>query len=159
MSPLYNDHFSGHMEGGDPRTPLTSAGGCVWPTVPAWRYKLSSDDATGVLQVLNWDSIIVQKDTPGIAHDYCNYTMIRGPFGIFYAALDKLTAPDGDGYSWNINIVAYFCGTLLKKINFKKRKCNHDFLIGNIWCPGYEGATGDTFRAEQVEFDHWEPPG
>jgi hypothetical protein len=158
MSPLYNDHFSGHMEGGDPRTPLTVAGGCVWPTVPAFRYKLSSDNATGILQILNWDSIIVEKNTPGIAHDHCNYAMIRGPVGIFYAAMDKLARPDRQGYTWHVTIIASICGMLLKEIPFPRRKCNHNFVIGNIWCPGYQGSTGDTFRAEQVEFDHLEPP-
>lgn len=156
--PLYDDHFSGHLEHGDPRTPLTAAGACVWPTMPAHRYLLSSTDAYGILSPINGQGILVEKDTVGIAHDSCTWNMIRGPAPILFVFLTKSTAPDRQSYYWDIAMSATVCGIMTARVTRSLRKCNEDFPIGDLVCPGYYGGTGSTFKAEQVEWDHLEPP-
>lgn len=39
--------FRGHSRTTDPRTPLWGAGGSVFPTTPAYRYRLGAEHATG----------------------------------------------------------------------------------------------------------------
>lgn len=158
MSPLYANRFAGHLRTFDPRTPLTAAGACIWPTVPAHRYLLKSEDATGVLLGLNTQGILIERTTVGIGHDTSQWSMIAGPPPILWALVFKETLPDRLSYRWTVAISASFCGILLKNWTLSRRKCNVDFHIGNMPCVSTSDETGPTFTAYQVEYASSEPP-
>ena len=156
--PLYDNHFAGHYETGDPRTPVTAGAGCVWPTVPAHRYLLKSTTATGILLGLNTQGILVEKGSPGPAHDECIFNMIDGPAPILFASIRKRWLSSIDGYAWDIGIVVSICGGLEKTLDFPHQTCNRDFEIGNMPCPLTSDETGPDFTAYQVEWNHTTPP-
>lgn len=156
--PRYNDYFRSHMFPGDPRTPLTAAGACTWPTVPAHRYLLTTTDADGILAPLNSQGILMEKDTVGVAHDFCTWNMISAPAPIMFAFMYKTTETGGMSWKWELAIAATVCGIMTKNLLGHTGKCNVDFPIGNMSCPGYYGNTGASFRAAQVVFDESAPP-
>lgn len=156
--PRYNDYFRSHLFPGDPRTPLTAAGGCIWPTIPAHRYLLKSQDATGVLTGLNTEGILIEKVTPGEGHDSCQYLMIAGPVPVTFCIVWKHIAADRNGYRWTIGISATGCGIIEGEVIRPRETCNRDFLIGSLGCSMTSDHTGATFTAYQVVFDETNPP-
>lgn len=157
---LYDDRFSGHLSHEDFRTPVTGAGGCTWPTIPAARYYLSSEDATGILSVLNVTGILVLPTTEvDPAHDVRNWFSV----GHIYAAtvFRKTWVPGRPGFDWDVELtISSPCGSTLQwHIEEPIRKCNYDILLGSRCCPMLPGScTGDTFTAYQVEDNEITPP-
>ena len=158
MKWAWNERFDGHLSHEDPRTPVTGAAGCVWPTIPAHRYRLSSDNAWGVLFPLRAQPILVEKVTPGDAHDACQWNMISGPPPILFAILWKSWNPHSEGYTWQLGITATLCGIMEIEIERPEERCNRDFIIGEMTCPAYAGGTGANFQARQVEWNKTAPP-
>lgn len=156
--PRHDDYFRSHMFEGDPRTPLTAAGACIWPTIPAHRYAFTSTDAYGVLAPLNTTPILIEKVTPGSAHDLCQWNMIAGPPPVLFCIVWKRVDEDRLGYTWEIGLSSTACGIMEKEIHVERGRCNEGFSIGEMTCPDYHGGTGDTFAAEQVVFDEVLPP-
>lgn len=156
--PRYTDYFTSHMFPGDPRTPLTAADACTWPTVPAHRYWLTSDNATGILESLNADGVLFTKATPGVAHDDCQWNMIAGPFPFITGIMWKRPRIDAPGYRWIVTFTTVFCGMMQKEILRPVETCNRSFTIGEMECQFSSDHTGSTFRAEQVVFDKTRPP-
>jgi len=158
MKWLYTDRFKGHLSHLDPRGPLTGAGGCVWPTIPAYRYRLQTTNAYGSLSVLNTWPILIEQVTPAPGHDDMQYLMIGGPPPITFCIVWKRVAADRQSYDWEIGISAAGCGIMEKTVTRSRRKCNEDFPIGEMACPSYYGGTGTNFQAKQVEWDKTAPP-
>lgn len=158
--PLYDDHFSGHMESGDWRTPVTGAGGCIWPTVPPARWYLASTNATGLLFFLNITGLLCLPSTE-IApnHDQFDWFGVGGPIAVTLCR--KTYKPERPGYDFDVQLsVGSPCGgTLDFHVERGVEKCNRDILLGNQCCPSQPTwCTGSTFTAYQVEFDHTTPP-
>lgn len=159
--PLFDDRFSGHFNNGDPRTPLTAAGGCRWPTVPAARYRIVSDNATGFLTPLNTEGILISKVTLGLGHDLCNYASDQiepSPIGVTGV---KRFLPETGGYRWEFDfLVGSSCGIIETSTERPRETCNRAIVIGDYPCPLNPdlGRTGSTCRMLQVEFDATQPP-
>lgn len=157
----YADRFSGHLDNGDTRTPCTAAGGCVWPTMPALRYRIVSDDATGVFLPLNVVGVLISKVTLGTAHDLCNYASDQvEPSPINVIGVKRYTK-ETEGYQWEIDfLIGSGCGLVETVTKRPLEKCNQDFVIGDYPCPlnPAVGRTGSTCRALQVEWDQTQPP-
>lgn len=158
MKWLYSDRFEGHLSHLDPRGPLTAAGSCIWPTIPAYRYQLSTTNAYGSLAVLNTWPILIQQVTPSPGHDIMQYNMLSGPPPIIFCVVWKRSAADRLSYDWEIGISATGCGIMEKTINKTRRKCNEDFFIGAMDCTMFYGGTGSSFQAKQVEWNKTSPP-
>ena len=156
--PRHANPFTSHLRPEDPRGPLTAGAGCIWPTVPAHRYLLYSHNPSFLFQGLQTQGVLIQKTTPGPAHDACQWSTIAGPIGINWVICWKRWVPATAGYDWEITMSVIDCGIIQKKLTFPQQKCNVDFLIGNIECPYISEETGDTFAAYQVEFDKTQPP-
>lgn len=159
--PLYDNHFAGHMESGDPRTPLHGAAGCVWPTVPAMRYLLISDDATGVFLPFKTTGALVARTIVTLDHDLYGYVPLAWPPLWNCTKCQKVSDPSTGGYRWQIefNAGSGVCSVSIDKA-FPEQKCNVTVPLGNYTCPGQvpAGQTGTTFRMEQVEWDEATPP-
>lgn len=157
----YSDRFAGHLDHLDPRTPVHGAAGCVWPTVPAMRYYLTSDDATGIFLPLNVSGILVMRMVTSVDHDDYRYVQF-GPFPVISCPwFRKRKDPESTGYIWDIIINGSSgCGPdLVWEIHRPMETCNRTIEIGNKCCPLLPGScTGSTFRAEQVEHDAFQPP-
>lgn len=160
-----DERFEGHLSHLDPRTPVTAAGCCTWPTIPAHKYILGSPNAWGVYVGLTFKGMLMVKDTVGPAHDLCSWNMVDGPAPITFAVLRKrYNRPDGF-YTWELDMSVTGCSGIQQKERiFDCGPCNVDFLIGNIECSGLPGGTGSGFFARQVEWDKtnspnpWPPP-
>ncbi|MCK5292957.1 MAG: hypothetical protein KAR39_13185 [Thermoplasmata archaeon] len=156
MSPLYDNHFAGHFESADPRTPLHGAGGCVFPTVPAMRYCLRSNNATGLMAILNYTGILVIRPVVTLDMDFYQYQPVAPPppFGVTRCV--KVYNPVTEGYRWevNINMGSGVC-PMEWRIEKPFSACNVDVLLGARSCPGGipPGSTGSTFTMYQVEYD------
>lgn len=159
--PKYANRFAGHMPTDDPRGPLSAAGGCTWPTCPAYRYWLISDDATGDLAFFNTDPVVIQFTSPQPAHDVAGYSLIvANPFVALALAVKTFVQPN-DTYTWSFLVIvnaipeAFLTFGIIRDIE----TCNRDLPLPNTWAFDIDrGVTGDTFRMEQIEWDKEEPP-
>lgn len=154
--PLYYDRFSGHFESADPRTPLHGAAGCIWPTVPAFRYCLKSDNATGVFWLLNFTGILVIRTTAAVDHDDYRYVPIAPPPPYNITRCRKVWNPLTTGYRWEVDMDL---GSGLCPVSWRierpNEKCNVNVILGARSCPSPPplGSTGSTFRMLQVVYD------
>lgn len=162
MSPLVEDRFAGHYRPGDPRGPLSAAGGCTWPTVPAFRYALRSDDATLDLAFFNTDPVLVEMTSPQPAHDLAFWQLTDDNPNVRFANAVRVFTPGQATYLWafSIDVIAIDEALLLFGLVRNNETCNRDIPLPNVFAFDIDrGVTGDTFRMEQVEFDQSEPPG
>lgn len=60
--------FKGHFESADPRNVLWGAGGCTWPTVPPFRLRVGSENASGDWALLKTSGVLLEA-SPVIDHD------------------------------------------------------------------------------------------
>lgn len=159
--PKYADRFSGHMETDDPRTPLHGAAGCTWPTVPATRYLLKSDDATGVFLPLNFLGARVIRMVNTLDHDSYSFVPLAGPPTFTILLCRKVANKATGGYRWELDLDGFSgCGVLEIRVEFPAGKCNKTVPLGNWVCPLFPlaGSTGSTFRMLQIEYDQTDPP-
>lgn len=156
MSPLFDNRFKGHMETGDPRSLIFAAAGCTWPTVPAWRYRAVSCDATMLFAGLNVPGLLLLLDVGGVTHDSAVWITAAPVPPIFVAALVKTADTVNPGGSlWRFFIsIAGIPGTIEKIVTRPEARCNQPLLLGAFGSDiPAQGTTGDTFRLEQVEWD------
>ena len=155
---LYANRFAGHLDMDDPRTPVTAAGGCVWPTVPAHRYLLQSDNATGSLASLLSAGLLVEKVTSGPAHNFCSWSLVFPHPSILECAWQKTRVASPLGYTWYFSLRILPGSVWQTILSFELRKCNVDVPIGVVTSPDSSDHTGTDFKALQVEWDQWTPP-
>lgn len=159
--PKVENRFAGHMETGDPRSPVFAAGGCTWPTVPALKYRAQSDNASGSLSQLDGNGLLLPLITFPHDHDVSVWQFTAATGDIEFINATKFGgSPFGPGYKWRIDIKIrgdFFI--IIKEVLFPTQKCNVDVHIGNIVARGPSvGETGDTFAINQVEWDQVLPP-
>lgn len=160
--PHVADQFSGHLFPGDPRGPLTGAYGCIWPTFPAMRYQIHSEDATDNWDVWNDGGALVGLSSPIGEHDSPTWQLI-GPQPPFeFVTWEKL--PDStelDGYFWQLTWKLISDPLiLLDELHVDRQKCNVNVALPD-WSsgPSFPGSFGLTARADQVLWNKTEPPG
>lgn len=154
--PLYDDAFSGHLTSDDPRTLLQAAGGCVWPTIPPFRYALCTGNSTGMLTPLMFTKVIFEQTTAAPGHDFMRWLMISGPLPVVAGWVDKTYVRSRDEVDWVVSLsVSSPCGILVWEFTRPPEQCNRDFNIGNKDCPGVpsSGSTGSTTKLIQLEWD------
>lgn len=161
---LYNDRFAGHFDPEDPRTPVSAAGGCPWPTVPAYRYQLSSTNSTGNLAFLQWAPIILELQESEFQHNLAEWHVIEAPYQVYscvlYKAYNRDLYPE---YSWQLALLISGWPDELIAYKWRSGPCNVDLTWGNISNPYPGGTFGTDFKQFQVEFDqlrhpNWMPP-
>lgn len=159
--PKYGNRFTGHKWNLDPRTPLSAAGGCDWPTYPAHRYLMVSDNPTGVWNFLNTDGILIENATPGVDHDVAWFSGPLNICPITYAYAFKQILGGGTAWEWTIVIKHLMCFTPVGATYGPfTGPCNVGVPLGNLECSNpYMGETGTDFQMMQVEYDQTEPPG
>jgi len=157
---LYHNRFAGHMSPGDPRTIVSGAGGCTWPTIPPFRVQLSSSNATGEWAFLRSRPIILEQDILGSSHDLVDWHAIEQPREVYYVRLSKIYLPwKHPEYSYFIRIHLNAWETFRVWEKFCRGKCNRDVRWGVQYRTIQMGTTGDMFTAFQVEFDKLRAPG
>lgn len=159
--PLYDDHFSGHLETGDPRGPLSAAGGCTWPTIPAFRYWLISDDATGDLAFFNTAPVLIQFRSAQPAHNLAVWLLQGTHPDVSIVIAVKLFDQGSTTYTWEFAILVNAIPEALLEFVVTRPigPCNRDIPLPDVWAFDIDrGTTGTTFRMEQIEWDHESPP-
>ena len=161
MTPTVADPFKGHLANGDPRGPLSVAGGCVWPTVPAVRYWIISDDATIDLAFFNTDPVVLEFVSTPPAHNFGRWNLLGEHPYVSEATAVKFFSQGNAYYGWGFNITvdAISGAHLIFNLFRPVETCNRDIPLPNTWAvnPSH-GVTGDTFRFEQIEWDQEAPP-
>lgn len=156
----YADRFSGHLSPDDPRTPVTAAGGCTWPTIPAYRYWLTSDDATGIFSFLNTEGILYQQSGTPPGHDRMKYTGIKLTGWTPSTYLIRDYSAEFNNIMWHLYLHHKDCYFEINSSGIQQPgKCNVDIPIFEFDCLWGNGTSGKTCRLEQVEFDKDKPPG
>lgn len=156
---LYDDHFSGHLDHRDPRTPVHGAAGCTWPTIPAMRYLLKSENATGAWAVWNTSGTLLLRVALTPDHDQYDYVPAGTPPGWSITRARKSWNPSTEGYTWELflNFGGSLCVVEIV-IERPEEKCNVDVAIGDRSCPALPGSSGSSFSMRQVEWNDAVPP-
>lgn len=152
--------FVGHLGGDDPRTNLHGAGGCVWPTVPAYRYLLTSDNPTGPFQFLSTVGLLVQFASGDLGHDLALWLGPWNPLPGVTCTAFKSMEPSGMAWRWTIGIKVPTCPSpAWGYFGPFYGVCNVDQVLGNIQCilPSI-GETGSDLQMRQCEHDATGPP-
>lgn len=157
----YADRFQGHVYDLDPRSLVTGALACTWPTMPAYRYRLFSTDATGAWAVWNFPGILVQLTTDIAEHDNAKWEMLSGPPRMEFVEWTKVPRADGEyGYRWGLKWKRTDDPLTLQDYLIQDPgRCNTDISLPN-WSsgPSFPGSFGETAIARQVVFDQTMPP-
>lgn len=138
---------------------MTIAGGCKWPTVPAYRYLVCSDDATGVYLPLNTSTVILEMDLDVAEHEHGIWEPLGYPPWLYYCQLEKFyIRSKHPQFDYFLRIMLTLVGR--QEIAFipLTGKCNVDIPIGDQIGGPLRGRVGRTFRLRQVEFDALMPP-
>lgn len=152
--------FRGYFRRGDPRGPMFGSQGAVWPTVPAYRYRLGSENATGSWEFLKTTGILVE-----FAQEIGNFITAWRPIADEPPCFDDLSLtrewiPVLMMTYWRLRISTP-C-TLLPWQVVKVRgagRANTDIKLGLMRTPlGPPGTPGSKLMAYQVEFDEEDPP-
>lgn len=160
--PQVENRFAGHMETSDPRSLLFGARGCVFPTVPAFRYRAMSTNATGDFAELNGDGLLLPLLTPLPATDFVVWGFLGADSPLEALLVGKGQEPaDLPGYHWEV-FMQIACQIIPIFHEFQRpfERCNRDVPIGALEgdLPEF-GTTGSTFILRQVEWDETMPPG
>lgn len=157
---LYRNRFRGHLHPGDPRTPVTGAGHCPWPTIPPYRIQLSSTNATGEWAFLRSRPIILEQHHFGQGHDRMGWVTIEKPSMVYLATIEKIALP------FNFPTYRYWLTILLRGwpsarvwVKNCRGRCNTDVYWGVQYRRIEMGTTGNQFRQYQVEFNQLRAPG
>jgi hypothetical protein len=161
MSPSIADPFRGHLAHGDPRGPLSAAGGCTWPTVPAYRYAIRSDDATGQLAFLNHNPIIIEYSPGESSHNLGVWNLIGDHYSVDTTVAIKHHVAGTEIYTWYFWIMTAATPQIFLNFSVPRdvETCNRDIPLPDVHGGDPQlGETGDTFRMDQVEWDKTSPP-
>lgn len=156
----YFHRFDGHLEHTDFRTCVTGAGGCTWPTIPAVKYLITSDNPQGAFGFLATDGILVGRATENVEHDF---TIWQGPLNVVpvtFCFLAKAMFPDAVSWQWALTIKIPLCPLTTGGVfgPFSGR-CNRNFAFDNMVCSESSvGETGNDLQIQQVEWDQVVPP-
>lgn len=159
MMARYSNRFVGHIEPGDPRTPVTVAGGCRWPTVPPFRLQLGSTNATGLYAHFNHDPVLLQLDLSTATHNNGVWVPTLLPFWLYSCKIEKLYNPGmHPRFQWWVSIMLQLTGKLELAVANRSGKCNVNVRFGNQIGGWLRGRVGSEFGFRQVEHDQIEPP-
>ncbi len=159
--PQVQNQFAGHMLQADPRSLLFAARGSVWPTIPAFRYRAQSTNATGAYEFFNGDGMLATLLTSLPATDAVLWFGLQNlPIGEAILMGKNQTPATRPGFEWTIGVTPEIdVGFDIKIIARPLSKTNVDLLVGSITHPWpWEGDTGSTFRLRQVVWDETMPP-
>jgi hypothetical protein len=154
------ERFEGSMGTEDPRSLLSAAGGSIWPTVPAYRLRLGSSDASGWLSWLNDDGILFQMASAQPGHDSMIWNTLSMPTEVYYAVLVKTYTFPNDYYTWSLQVLLTLGPphwTQQWTRNEEKTNIDHPVPEHFIGDP-QKGYTGTNCKLWQVEHDQTEPP-
>lgn len=161
MSPKVANRFAGHMRDGDPRSQVFVAGGCTWPTVPAYRYAFLSGNATGIFSYLNTSFDMVEFNSELVPHWRGQWNTKPGlPSNMLILAFKEYN-PGASHYKWTFEMHPPLCsGIIVFNVLVPIGPCNTDIQLGNRYCPLQKmlGETGSQFRMVQCEYNANSPP-
>lgn len=152
--------FDGHLHPDDPRYIITGAGGCTWPTIPAYRYLCVSENATGPWAFLNYFGVLFQQSGGAHLHDDISYVAQDIPFPATWATLRREYFRTQDIVRWSIvimQVTCYFPAHL--EVQKAPGPGNGIITLGSMTCVGGPGETGSNMRLLPVEYDDTVPPG
>ena len=152
--------FQGHLSIEDPRSVTTVAGGCTWPTIPAYRYLLTSDNPVGPFGFLATTGLLVQSASPITDHDFGIWLGPVIPVPGVTATVAKVKYEGTEAWMWIVGILVPTCPLpAWGYFGPKTGKCNVDVTLGNIPCiiPSI-GETGSDLQMRQCEWDQTGPP-
>lgn len=159
--PKVDDQFAGHMFPGDPRNNATGAFGCIWPTVPAYKYQIFGPEADGDWLGYRVTPPTVTLVTPVTEHDVPRWEMLES-YGLFeFVRLDKLPIDtEVNGFEWVLTWKNVGADPVISN-SFtltSPRTCNTDVLLPNWNFPEIPGQLGPGAKLLQVLWNEFEPP-
>lgn len=156
----YANRFAGHMHPDDPRTPLQGAAGCTWPTVPAFRFKLRTENAYGLLTFWNYNNALLQQQPGSHEHNELWWLGSNLPLGCSYLIVGKHYTHPASIFTWTVALILTGPYTLISvEVPFEFGVCNRDWPIGDFTSPFLpDSGMGSTCRLTQVEFDKTQEP-
>lgn len=151
--------FAGHMRSGDPRTPVFAAGGCPWPTIPPYRWVLTSSDATRMYAPFNGASILFECEDANTRHDLAVWRVVDQPWWLYDAVIEKHFIRDQyPNYRYWVTILMTLRGIDEIAVANRHGRCNENVHLGNQIGGPLRGNVGNTFRMLQIEYNQTEPP-
>lgn len=152
--------FRGHSRTTDPRNPVWSAGGSVFPTTPAFRYRLGGQHATGDWAFLATTGLLMESwGSP--THDNSDYFGTDGlvpPFQYFLLSRDFLRITDQVLWTlrYKVCLHPYEYPTWWLR---EREKTNVNMRVPMDTGPPFLHGTPGNVTLFQVEHDSLLPPG
>lgn len=152
--------FSGHYDADDPRFSITAAGGCTWPTTPAFRYLCVSDDASGQWSFLNYAGFLIQQSSGAREHDEMTWIGQTLQWPLLWAVFFREFIQQRNVIEWTVQIHSVYC-YFPAFIEFEQVPGPGNLVVPlrKMSCTGADGDTGDEMRLLPVQFDQTRPPG
>jgi hypothetical protein len=152
--------FQGSMHPDDPRDLIFGCGGCSWPSVPAWKLFLCSNDATGLLSFFNTTGVLCTIRPSHIDPNNMQWDLEEGPISVLDAFVLKNRFNDPYGYGFAVAVTGLW-GVMETSARWPEQNCNitHWLPEATVTFGLLSGSTGETFRIKQVLWDDVRPPG
>lgn len=152
--------FRGYFKKGDPRGPMFASLGSIWPTVPAYRYRIGSSDASGDWLFLKTTGILFEFAEAIDDFIHLWHTTDDLPEWICSVAFTREWVPVFQRVYWRLRIqTTYWSLPYQAQQIHGIKKSNTDLRLGNMATPfGPPGSPGIRLRAYQVEYDEENPP-
>lgn len=151
---LYANRFAGHLSSDDPRTIISGAGGCTWPTIPPFRVQLSSTNPTGEWLFLRTRPIILEQTIVRSGHNYVVWDAIEQPREVYQVVLEKFYIKNKHPqWDYVLTILLNAWPSSRTWWHHTSGKCNKDIQWGNRYRREENGTTGSQFMQWQVRHD------
>lgn len=152
--------FKGHLEADDPRNVLWSAGGCWWPTIPPYRIRLGSENATGVWEFLRTIGVLFEPSGEE-THDNTIWLAISPlPPLLDTAWIWRSYSRDNQTLRWTIFLNSPLHHTPWEITDLRDTPVlgNRDVLIEGYTWEYVHPSPGSPLTLAQVYFDEELPP-
>lgn len=153
--------FKGHLEPDDPRDQLWGTGGCTWPTMPAYRYRMFAPDPPGLWSWLEASGLLFEADHAPDPIDMTWTAISTLPFYLTSVWMWRHWSVIDQMEWWFIFFNSPFVGPVIEVLNITPdpRACNTTKRIDNSdwdWPP--LASPGDELSLWQVTYDEELPP-
>jgi hypothetical protein len=153
--------FKGHLEPADPRGPVWGAGGCTWPTIPPYRFRLGCQNAPPVWEPLKSTGILFQASGPQYHDDLIYQAASAIPIMLQNIWIWRHYERVDQSIRWTFffNNPLVSAAWEITDLQMAPYRCNVDIEVADYEWIYFFPSPGSPLVLSQVYFDENFPPG